>query len=60
MAQRPLNDMLKVRAPKGLRTDLQKIADKRFLTVSDIAREALRDYVARELGNAVKKEQVAA
>jgi len=27
---------------------LQRIADRRFLSVSDITREALRDYVAKQ------------
>jgi predicted transcriptional regulator len=60
MAQRPLDDTVKVRAPKGLRRDLQRIADKRFLTVSDIAREALRSYVAAEFKKISEKPEVVA
>ncbi len=58
MAQQPLNDVLKLRAPKALRIHLQRIADRRYLTVSDIAREALRDYVARQLATSGKKGEV--
>jgi len=48
MARKRLIETLRVRAPRGLRTELQRIADRRFLSVSDITREALRDYVAKQ------------
>lgn len=35
---------IKVRAPVGLKSRLRRIARKRFLEMSDVVREALRDY----------------
>ena len=57
MPQRRLNDLLRFRAPRAIRADLQRIAARRCLTVSDIAREALRDYVARELAKAAANKE---
>ena len=60
MATKPLNaTTLRVRAPRKLRSALQRIADRRFISFSDVAREALRNYVTSQTPPEEKKEVAA-
>ena len=42
-----LNEEIKARVPESIKFEILKIADRRHLDMSDVVREALRDYVAK-------------
>jgi metal-responsive CopG/Arc/MetJ family transcriptional regulator len=43
----PMGGKLFIRLPDELRDGLDRIAAKRYMTASDVAREAIAEYVAR-------------
>lgn len=55
-----LDAEVKTRVPEKTRAALEKIADSREISVSDVVREALRAYVPNEVKKLAKKEGVAA
>lgn len=46
-----LNEQIKTRVPEQVKRDLEAIAKSRHLELSDIVREALRLYVAKNDAN---------
>lgn len=51
-------ETIKVRVPAGTRGALEEMADRRHLEMSDVVREALRDYVEKNDPPAGKAEEV--
>jgi predicted transcriptional regulator len=47
MSNEPLRKTVKVRIQRRVQRELKRIADERHLAVSDIAREAFREYLSR-------------
>ncbi len=47
MGTEVLEKEVKVRVPKEIKRALSKLADERHLDLSDIAREAFRDFLAK-------------
>jgi predicted transcriptional regulator len=47
MIDEKLTADIKIRAPEGLKEKCQQYASERHLELSDIVREALREYVAK-------------
>lgn len=54
-----LNAEIKTRVPGRVRRQLQQLANDRHLDLSDLAREALREYIASRTVSAEKKEVAA-
>jgi len=54
-----LDSEVKTRVPEKTRSALEKIANAREISVSDVVREALRAYVPAEVKR-IKKSEVAA
>lgn len=51
-----LVEEIKIRTPKGMREEFERMAAERHLKLADIVREALREYVDARQG--VKAEEV--
>lgn len=60
MGTEPLNATVKCRVPGPIKEALDKIAADRHLDLSDITREALREYVSRKGETASKPPNGAA
>ncbi len=58
MSTESLNEDVKTRIPKRMKTSLEAVAKERHLKVSDIVREALREKLERSQSE--KREEVAA
>ena len=51
MSKERLTEDIKIRVPPAVKATIARVADGRHLAISDIVREALREYVDRNGAN---------